>query len=103
MSIKTTSWGVGYSVFQVMQGLLLHPYQTMRQVVRERVFLWLVWLPVVLWILALFVWRLAAFLFVRVLPYPNIWVFVAVWFTVGIGMYQALLLYLWFRFMRVVR
>ena len=42
MTIKGSAWAMAYSMFEVTQGLLIHPYQTMRQLVRERVFDWMV-------------------------------------------------------------
>ncbi len=34
-----------YSLFQISQGLLFHPYQTMQSLVREKVFIWMSFLP----------------------------------------------------------
>jgi len=96
--IKRATWGMAYSVFQIIQGLLLHPYQTMRQLVRDKVFVWMMYSPILLWIFALFVWKLFEILLFSVFPYPGFWIFLALWFTVGIGMYQILLLYLMVRF-----
>ena len=103
MKIKFVSCSMGYSVFQVVQGLLIHPYQTMRQVVRERVFIWLSFSPVFLWIFGLAIWRILEVLLLRVIPHPNGWMFLALWFTTAIGMYQALLAYLLVRFLSVAR
>ena len=52
ISIKPTGWHMS---FQVVQGLLIHPYQAMRQLVREKVFVWMACSPVLLWFLSLFV------------------------------------------------
>lgn len=102
-SFKDGGWAVAYSLFEGVQGLLIHPYQTMRQLVRERVFVWMTFSPVFLWLFALAVWRVLELLLFSVFPYPGFWLFLALWFTVGIGLYQILLLYLLFRFSRVSR
>lgn len=96
--VKHATWGLAYSLFQIVQGLLIHPYQTMRQLVREKVFIWMTFSPIFLWIFSLFVWKILEILLFSLFPYPGFWVFLALWFTVGIGMYQMLLLYLLLRF-----
>jgi len=46
-----------YSAAQITQGLLVHPYQTMQSLVREKVFVWMTLLPTfVLGIVTVF-WR----------------------------------------------
>ena len=45
-----------YSIAQITGGLLLHPYQTMQSLARERVFAWMTFLPVAVYILAKIVW-----------------------------------------------
>jgi hypothetical protein len=45
-----------YSVAQITGGLLLHPYQTMQSLTRERVFAWMTFLPVAVYVLAKIVW-----------------------------------------------
>lgn len=96
--VKHATWSLAYSLFQIIQGLLIHPYQTMRQLVREKVFIWMTFSPIFLWIFSLFVWKILEILLFSLFPYPGFWVFLALWFTVGIGMYQMLLLYLLLRF-----
>ena len=91
--IKPTCWHMS---FQVVQGLLIHPYQTMRQLVRGKVFVWMACSPVLLWFLSLFVET-------SKVHFSDIsrsdLDFLALWFTVGIGMYQVLLMYLLVRFL----
>jgi hypothetical protein len=48
-----------YSILQIAQGLLFHPYQTMQSLVREQVFFWLTLLPSAIWLIAQAAWRLA--------------------------------------------
>lgn len=96
--IRHITWGMTYSLFQIIQGLLIHPYQTMRQLVREKVFIWMTFSPIFLWMFSLFVWKILEVLLFSLFPYPGFWVFLALWFTVGIGMYQILLFYLLLRF-----
>ena len=102
MTIKGSAWAVVYSMFEITQGLLIHPYQTMRQLVRERVFAWMVFSPIFLWVFSLFVWRVIEVLLFSMIPHPTFWIFLALWFTVGIGMYQALLVYFLVRFWNTI-
>ena len=46
-----------YSIGQITQGLLLHPYQTMQSLVREKVFIWMTLLPTFVLGLVTVVWR----------------------------------------------
>ena len=105
MAINTRNaiWSVGYSLFQAGQGLLLHPYQTMRQLVRERVFAWVALFPMVLWIFAVLAWRVLEVTLFSLIPYPTFWLFLALWFTVAIIFEQILLLYLAMRFIFLKR
>jgi hypothetical protein len=103
MNVKNAAWGMSYSVFEILQGLLIHPYQTMRQLVRGRVFIWMTFSPVVLWCAAWVVWKVLELVFYSFVPYVGFWVFVALWFTMAIAMYQILLLYLLLRFWRATQ
>ena len=47
-----------YSIGQITQGLFLHPYQTMQLLVREKVFFWLTFLPMGVWVVARLFWGL---------------------------------------------
>ncbi|HZZ98959.1 MAG TPA: hypothetical protein VFG51_03430 [Candidatus Saccharimonadia bacterium] len=100
MKIKNKSWALAYSLFEIVQGLLIHPYQTMRQLVREKVFAWMVFAPVFLWIASVVVWKILEDLFFFAIPFPGFWLFIALWFTIGIALYQILLLYFLLRFSR---
>lgn len=100
--VKNATWGLAYSLFQVVQGLLVHPYQTMRQLVREKVFVWMAFSPVFLWMCAVIVWRILEVLLFSMIPFPSVWIFLALWFSVGIALYQVLLAYLLVRFSRIV-
>lgn len=48
---------VFYALGQITLGLLLHPYQTMQSLVRDRVFIWMTGLPVAVFVLAKLVWH----------------------------------------------
>ncbi len=37
-----------YSLSSIFAGLVLHPYQTMQKLIREKVFIWLAFLPLML-------------------------------------------------------
>ncbi len=111
--MKTTGFvsSMTYSLLQITQGLLLHPYQTTQSLVREKVFGWMVWLPTITVGSVYVVWKLAIVPIVRlifaceastwqvcrVLPPMSNWL---VFFCVY---WQILLLYLWVRFWLVPR
>lgn len=46
-----------YSLFQIAQGLIFHPYQTMQSLVREKVFAWMSFLPTIFLIILTLIWR----------------------------------------------
>jgi hypothetical protein len=103
MNLGWAATSVGYSLFQIVQGLLMHPYQTMRQLVRERVFVWMVGSPIFLWLGSVIVWKILNVLLFSLFPYPGFWTFLALWFTIGIGFYQILLTYLLIRFSFILK
>ena len=57
--MKTTSFiaSVLYSSAQITFGLLVHPYQTMQSLVKERVFVWMAALPLFLLMGVTVLWR----------------------------------------------
>ncbi len=86
---------------QVIQGLLLHPYQTMQNLVREKIFAWLSFVPIVLLI---FSWGLHYFyqvvfmgceVFISFLPVAQ---FIFEWWLSFLVYWQLLLFYLLLRF-----
>lgn len=48
-----------YSLFQIIQGLLIHPYQTMQSLVKDRVFSWMALLPTLILAIITLAWRFA--------------------------------------------
>lgn len=48
---------VGYSVGQITLGLLLHPYQTMQQLIEDKIFVWMALLPTGALGVVMIVWR----------------------------------------------
>lgn len=94
---------MSYALFQILQGLLIHPYPTMRQLVREKVFVWMTASPVFLWLSAVVMWKLTELVLFSLFPYIGFWMFLALWFTTGIALYQILLIYLLLRFFRAAR
>ncbi|MFA6814372.1 MAG: hypothetical protein GX943_01455 [Candidatus Pacebacteria bacterium] len=90
-----------YSLAQIVLGLFLHPYQSMQNLVRDKVFIPLMFLPTLLagifyflfawWLLALFY---DSSLFFR-LVYRSFFFFFLFW--------QILLIYLFWRFRRAFR
>jgi len=95
-----------YILGQVFQGLLLHPYQTMQDLVTERVFSWLAWLPTVILALFTVLWRFGIVPVVRTVvscQVDGFWgcqlvVFGTNWVTFFVLFWQVLLLYLLIRF-----
>ncbi len=96
----------GYWFGSRTQGLLVHPYITMREIMRERFLRPLTLVPTVLWIL---LW-LAVFWLARlglvlglntgwwVMPLGRVLVFGWIWSWIFLGLWQLLLLYLYVRF-----
>ncbi len=94
-----------YAFAQIMQGLLLHPYQTMQSLVRERVFVWMAATPTVVLAGLTLVWR---YLIVPLVSsvvscseIPSICTgldFLALWVIFFCFYWQIMLLYLLFRF-----
>jgi hypothetical protein len=59
VSRKQSFWlSALYAVGRISLGMLLHPYQTLQSVVREKVFLWLSILPGVLLVFLIINWRI---------------------------------------------
>lgn len=54
-----------YSLFQISQGLLLHPYQTMQSLVREQVFIWMSFLPSIFLVGLTLIWRYILFIILK--------------------------------------
>lgn len=95
-----------YALFQITQGLLLHPYQTAQSLVREQRFAWMVWLPTITVGGAYLVWRLVVVPLVRLVftCQQSVWPVCIVLPPISNGLvffclyWQVLLFYLWFRF-----
>jgi len=58
MNIVSVFSSLLYSILQITGGLLLHPYQTMQSLVKDRVFVWLTLLPTFFLGLVTISWRL---------------------------------------------
>ncbi len=43
--MKSAVYSISYSLFQITQGLVFHPYQTMQPLVKDRVFVWMCLIP----------------------------------------------------------
>ena len=111
MNTQTIITSLIYSVFQIAQGLLLHPYQTMQSLVRDKVFVWMTLLPTLVLALVTVIWRFlivplvglifscqaSSFVGCDILP------FISDWLTFFCVFWQILLLYLLFRFSSVFR
>ncbi len=97
-----------YALAQISGGLLLHPYQTMQSLVRDKVFVWMTLLPSLILALITIGWR---FLLVPVVQmfftcstssFSCEWLpFLSNWITFFCLYWQVLLLYLLIRFDRI--
>ncbi|MDA1080006.1 MAG: hypothetical protein O2840_04950 [bacterium] len=95
-----------YACGKITVGLLLHPYQTMQSLVRERVFLWLLLLPSAVFVIAKVIWFFVLVPTVRFIFSCHttqffgcdLIPFVANWLVLFCVYWQILLLYLTLRF-----
>jgi hypothetical protein len=102
---------VGYALGQITLGLLLHPYQTMQSLVRDKVFVWMTLLP--FWVLAVvtIAWRWVVVPTVRMVfscqvsyfSGCDLLPFISNWLTFFCIYWQCILLYLLFRFSGVYK
>lgn len=100
-----------YSVLQIAQGLLIHPYQTMQSLVEEKVFTWMSLLPAFLLAIITVLWKYLLVPVVRVVfscSTSNFFacdylVFFSNWLTFFFVFWQVILIYLLFRFRLVWR
>ncbi|MBP7768525.1 hypothetical protein KA082_01695 [Candidatus Woesebacteria bacterium] len=56
MSKRSAILSFVYALFQITEGMLLHPYQTVQSLAREKVFSWMIFLPAVVYVLAKIIW-----------------------------------------------
>lgn len=84
-------------------GLFLHPYQTMQYLVEEKVFIWLAFIPVPLYLLAAMIWWVSLKVFYMSFAYIGLWAFSLIWITLFFTFWQVLLLYLLIRFFVTLR
>ncbi len=97
---------VVYSTGQISLGLLLHPYQTMQQLVEDKVFTFMSLLPTLLLALITVGWRFGVVQMVRLVFSCqtsgffacHYLTFLSNWITFFMILWQVLLLYLLFRF-----
>lgn len=100
-----------YAVSQITGGLLLHPYQTMQSLVRDKVFLWMTLLPSAVYVIAKVIWffvlvptvrfafscQTSAFFGCDLIP------FFANWLVLFCVFWQIMLIYLLIRFFLILR
>lgn len=110
MSRRSVVLSFLYSVTQITQGLLLHPYQTMQSLVRERVFIWMSMLPMVILGMVTILWKWLIVPLVRLVtscqalstnwgtPICDTLPFISNWLTFFCLFWQVMLLYLLYRF-----
>ena len=98
MRTKKAILSTTYSIGQASLGLLLHPYQTMQDLVESGVFIWLSLLPFGLWMVGGGLWMVGNRLFFQTLPFIGLWIFALLWFSLFLLLWQILLLYLLVRF-----
>lgn len=94
MQKRSALFSILFSIAQISQGLLLHPYQTMQSLVRDKIFVWMAFLPGGwLWLVWLLWSGVISSLMGITLPS-----FLAYWFIFFCLYWQGLLLYLLIRF-----
>lgn len=106
MNIFSVLLSFVYACGQITMGLLLHPYQTVQSLAREKVFAGMIFLPVAVYVLAKIIWffvliplvhyvfscQSTAFFGCDLIP------FFANWLVLFCVYWQVLLLYLFLRF-----
>ena len=112
MNKRTTALSLGYWFSAYTLGMLLHPYKTVRELVRKPQFAIMVITPVVIFGVMWGVgmvglragWVILWMLGLTATPrFVNILAFLFWWMTVFLGLWQVLLGYLWVRFWKVTR
>lgn len=103
MKKRTMLLGGVYAVLEALVGLMVHPYKTMRELLRGKSLSWVMFWPSALWIgiTAMVVWVPNALL-LWIVPYPMIWIFLFLWSGFFTLIYQSFLIYLAIRFRRLV-
>ncbi|CAN5271327.1 hypothetical protein BH10PAT2_BH10PAT2_2040 [soil metagenome] len=98
-----------YSVGEIGLGLLLHPYQTMQSLQQEKIFAWMTLFPTVALAIVTVFWRFGVVPLARIFfscnpAYVSCFgvTFFSDWLTFFCIYWQVLLLYLFFRFSRVL-
>lgn len=105
-SLLSWSFSLLYSLAQITQGLLLHPYQTMQSLVQDKVFVWMTLLPAVVLAMVTVGWRFVIVPVVRLVFSCQATGFIGCDFLPFISntltffciYWQVLLIYLLFRF-----
>lgn len=91
MKKRVAALSIFYALGQISQGLLFHPYQTMQSLVREKVFVWMSFLPLMVLGVG---WMVRITMSGLLLP-----VFLTHWFIFFCLYWQCLLFYLLIRFL----
>jgi hypothetical protein len=92
-----------YALGRFAFGLLVHPYQTMQLLVRQKMFVWVVLTPTFLLGIPTLAWNALLSLAAPVLSIDLFWLdlaisFLSTWITVFVVYWQIILLYLLARF-----
>ncbi len=95
-----------YSIFQISQGLLIHPYQTMQSLVKDKIFVWMTLLPTFFLAMLTMIWKLFLFPLLKIFitcqsvrkEYCDLFYFLAEWVTFFCIYWQIILIYLLVRF-----
>jgi hypothetical protein len=59
MRIRRIIFSLAYSLGQITTGLLLHPYQTMQSLVKQKIFIWMSFLPTIFLSFLVIFWKFA--------------------------------------------
>lgn len=106
MTDNTHLYTFTHSVGKITLGLLLHPYQTMQSLVKEKTFVWMTLLPSVVLAIATALWKYITVPIVRTVFSCHTdrivlcdWIpFISDWLTFFCLFWQIMLLYLVYRF-----
>ena len=93
----------GYHLSSVSLGLFLHPYQTVQLTVRQRLPLAIIFLPSLIWLVAMLLLRFFEYILFFLMPYIGVWWFLFVFGTIFLALWQLLLAYLYLRFSSILK
>lgn len=111
MKKRRIIFSITYSLGQITTGLLLHPYQTMQSLVKQKIFVWMTLLPSMLLSMIIVFWKFAVVPTVQtIFSCQTTYFFICDWISLMANIvtffciyWQILLLYLLIRFSLVYK